>query len=255
MREITATILTNRSLSPELWYLELQPPPEWETVQPGQFVQLGLGGDRPELLRRPLSIYQSHPTLGFLYQLVGRGTAVLSGRSPGQQLPVLGPLGRGWQPPASARRALLVAGGVGWAALALLSEQLLAQGVQTDLLVGARNAQTLAALGLDHRPELRLHLATDDGSLGHHGMNTELLPELLDSTVWDYLAACGPEPMLRKVAALAAEQGLDCEVSLEQRMACGLGACLSCVIETTAGRRKVCLDGPVFAAREVWGES
>ena len=102
-----------------------------------------------------------------------------------------------------------------------------------------------------HSATVFFHPATDDGSLGHHGFNTDLLESLLATYRFDYIATCGPEPMQRIVAEKARQHGIACEVSLERRMACGLGACLSCVVETTDGKKRACIDGPVFDAREV----
>ena len=175
----------------------------------------------------------------------------------------MGPVGRAWQSPADVRRALLVGGGVGAAPLFMLAESLVNAGVRTDVVLGA---QTQAALTCRERYEALLaaapacddapRCATDDGSFGREGFCTSLVEEALADAKaagepYDYLAVCGPEPLMRIVAAMAAEAGVPCEVSMERRMACGIGACLSCVVDTTDGKQRACVDGPVFDARKV----
>lgn len=272
MISVDAKVLANMQLSGTLWYLELQAAELPELVVPGQFVQLQLTDDSQHVLRRPFSVYRifsddgAYNRLALLYQTVGAGTRALCGYGVGTTVNLVGPLGQGWRQPVYARRVLLVAGGAGWAALALAAGSFITFGVETHLLVGARNADYLQALNINGEarpypleeygtPEqdgtIHLHLATDDGSLGFHGMNTELVPQLLENYEFDYIAACGPEPMMRIVAEAAILRGIVCEVSLERRMACGMGSCLSCSVQTAGGRRKVCTDGPVFGAGEV----
>ncbi|MCL2136781.1 MAG: dihydroorotate dehydrogenase electron transfer subunit [Coriobacteriia bacterium] len=267
-----ATIITNTNLTGDLWQAVLKVAEIPEMVVPGQYVHLQLK-QRPEhMLRRPFSVHKVLVTddepdqLVITYQTVGQLTGHLAGLKPGETVNLLGPLGQGWRLPVRIKRALFVGGGVGWAALAMAAGSLSAFSVETHLLVGARNADYLEALSIginDRSYPLNLygsesevgssfiHLATDDGSTGHHGMNTELLDDLLDAYEFDYIATCGPEPMQRIVAMKAISLGISCEVSLERRMACGLGSCLSCTVATHKGNQKVCSDGPVFDAGEI----
>jgi dihydroorotate dehydrogenase electron transfer subunit len=290
MISINASIQANSCLADGLWQLILAVDREFGPVTPGQFVHLRMIKKPGHILRRPFSVHQvldwpgDRYGLVVTYQVVGEFTAQMSSLVTGDELGLLGPLGRGWQPPAACRSALLVGGGVGWAPLALLADSLAETGVKTDILIGVRNVDYLrvltvqydgipvsmapasqAASGFIHsidsvdtgvndsvgKGPVYFHVSTDDGSYGFNGMNTELLAGLLASHQFDYVAACGPEPMMQKVAASASAQGIVCEVSLERRMACGIGACLSCSVETRQGRRKVCSDGPVFDAREI----
>lgn len=228
-------------------------------VRPGQFVHLRLDGLEAHILRRPFSVYRASATDGtitLLYQVVGAGTRRMQSLSLGAQLSILGPVGTGWQPGA-ARRCLLIGGGTGAAALYLLAEDLVARGVTLDVVLGAATGELLVC----EDPFVRLlevaaaggrcQVTTDDGSRGAKGLVTERAARLLAEHAYDYIAACGPEPMLRAVASLAEAAGLRCEVGLERRMACGLGACLGCTVETTQGNKRACADGPVFNAREV----
>jgi len=274
----TATVYANQGLAPGIYSLTLDAPRIAPLARPGQFVHLGLGlatagQDSPHPLRRPFSVYQvgadrrgDFQRLTLLYQTIGSGTLAISRLQPGDAVSLLGPLGRGWQPPVATRRALLVGGGVGFAPLALLAGALMARSVEVHALVGARNLATLNALlggGLACLPypdrtqdallDARhfIHLATDDGSAGYHGLNVGLLSDLLAQYDFDYIAACGPEPMQRAVALAARQHSIYCEVSLERHMACGIGACLSCIVQTGSGTQRACLDGPVFDAQEV----
>lgn len=255
-----APVLANRQVGPNLYLMEVRAPEVAAAAQPGQFVHVRVPGMEAHVLRRPLGIYACDAQAGtfdMLYQVVGFGTEHMTGLAPGAELEVIGPIGRGWQPPQGARRALIVGGGVGAAPLYMLAAGLATQGTQVKTVLGS---QTSAMLVFNDRFEQALGCApacsTDDGSFGHAGFCTPLVQRALDEAAeagdpFDYLAVCGPEPLMRAVAAMAAEAGVPCEVSLERRMACGVGACLSCVVDTVGGKRRACVDGPVFPAEEV----
>ncbi|MDR1513605.1 MAG: dihydroorotate dehydrogenase electron transfer subunit [Propionibacteriaceae bacterium] len=162
------------------------------------------------------------------------------------------PVSGGFELPAGTR-ALLVGGGLGAAPLHLLGREFAAAGVLADLVLGARTAAALVGradfetvLGSEH-----VFVTTDDGSAGVRGQTTAEAARLLAANAYGYVATCGPEPMQRAVAALAATHGVPCDVSLERRMACGVGACLTCVVTTRRGKARACVDGPVFRAEEV----
>ena len=260
-----ARILANAKVGPNLYLMELASPRIAAAIEPGQFVHMKVPNMEAHILRRPFSVYARDAaagTLEILYQAVGFGTDHMTRIEPeraehlsGAEL--IGPVGRGWQPPANARRALLVGGGVGAAPLFMLCESLISAGVRTDVVLGA---QTEAALTCRARYEALLdaspRCATDDGSFGREGFCTSLVEEALVEAAaagepYDYLAVCGPEPLMKIVAGMAAEVGVPCEVSMEKRMACGIGACLSCVVDTVDGKKRACVDGPVFDARKV----
>jgi NAD(P)H-flavin reductase len=216
---------------------------------PGQFAMLaaaerwGGGADERPFLPRAFSVARRHPdgTLDFLLEDVGPGTERLAELRPGDDVWLLGPLGRGFSPPRDGRRPLLVGGGVGIAPLAIWQDRL---GAECDVLLGFRDAAHAegAALLAD------ACIATDDGSVGHHGLVTELLaPELGGAEVY----ACGPPPMLEAVRALCAEHDVPAQLALESGMACGYGACFGCVVPTRGGYVRLCVDGPVLAAAEL----
>jgi dihydroorotate dehydrogenase electron transfer subunit len=222
------------------------------SVEPGQFVHLQIPQLEAHVLRRPISVYAADPgegTIDLLYQEIGEGTRHLTTIEQGTQLDAIGPLGRGWQPPEETTSALLIAGGVGLAPLNMLAEQL-SKTADVQFAIGAQNADRLVLPSFE-TDRIRERFSTDDGSLGPKGFATDIARGFLEKNRYDYIATCGPEPMQRIVSALAEEFDVPCEVSLERRMACGIGACLSCFVQTTEGSKRACVDGPVFNAREV----
>lgn len=219
--------------------------------RPGQFAELRVDGTPTVMLRRPISIHSfdaASNEIGFLVQVVGDGTRWLASLKEGDKVNVLLPLGNGFTLPADkATRLLLVGGGVGSAPLYGLAQELKRLGNDFVILIGARSAKDLyrcaefQALG-------RVEYTTEDGSLGEKGFvtNHSVLGEK-----FDYICTCGPKPMMMAVAKYAREKGIACEASLENKMACGLGACLCCVEDTTSGHKCVCTDGPVFSIDEL----
>jgi dihydroorotate dehydrogenase electron transfer subunit len=184
--------------------------------------------------------------LQFLIEDVGPGTRRLCELDAGSDLSLVGPLGVGFAPPRDGRRPLLVGGGVGMAPLTIFRDQAEAAGAGSAVtaLLGFRDAE--------HAPGAELipgaTVATDDGSVGHHGLVTELLRRALDDGEHAEVYACGPPPMLEAVRALCAERDVPAQLALESGMACGFGACFGCVVPTTEGYIRLCLDGPVLEA-------
>ena len=267
-----ARIVENECVGPRLYLMVLESPQIAKTIKPGQFVHVRIPGMPDHILRRPFSVYAANPatnTIDILYQTVGYGTDFMTTLTPDSAslsvVEVLGPVGRCWMPPEHVKRALLVGGGVGAAPLYMLAEQLVKAQVHTDVVLGAQTEQALVCRGRyevllsSHEADVVAPLcSTDDGSYGRAGFATSLVAEALESAAqaarpYDYVAVCGPEPLIRAVAELCAGANVYCEVSMERRMACGIGACLSCVVETTDGKLRACVDGPVFdATKVVW---
>lgn len=223
-----------------------------QVAAPGQFLHLKCGPG--QLLRRPISICNwsaRRDLIRLVFSVRGEGTAWLSQRQVGESLDVLGPLGNGFSMKSGASY-LLVGGGIGVPPLLGCAVQ--GGGACTAVLGfrSARQAMLLEEFGQACPGGVRL--ATDDGSLGHHGFVDALVAQELESHPGLYagVLACGPKPMLRAVAAVCARYEVDCQVSLEERMGCGVGACLVCACPTVdGGYAHVCKDGPVFPAQEV----
>lgn len=247
-------VLANERVCEGVGSLVLDAPRCSSMVRPGQFVHVRIGRDTGNILRRPFSVYRAgRGRIEILYQVVGQGTLQLAQKKPGDEsMDIVGPLGRGWRVPDGASHALIVTGGLGAAPLGMLADELASRGVATVVAMGAPCGERLVARDHYERVARRVEVATDDGSCGRGGFVTEISARLLSAEEFDIVYTCGPEAMQRIVAAQAADAGVACQVSLERLMACGIGACLSCVVTTRDGQRRACVDGPVFDAEEVF---
>lgn len=228
------------------------PPGLASSLRPGHFVDVlcRVDGSFDPLLRRPYSIFRTDPqanTLTLMVRPFGRGSTWLANRYVGEVLDVLGPLGNTFEIKPRTRNLLMVAGGVGVAPLVFLSDLAVSRDLNVTFLMGSANAAGL--LATSHIPSVVEFLAaTDDGSAGHHGFVTGLVP---DYVAWaDQIFSCGPEAMFRSLRAAANPHRMQgkptVQVSVEQTMACGLGACLGCVVETKRGMQTSCVQGPIF---------
>lgn len=220
-----------------------------EQAKPGQFLHILCGGDA--YLRRPISICDvvDKRYLRFLFKVCGEGTKSLATRQVGDKLDVLGPLGNGFSlHEEDADAVLLIGGGIGVFPLLHLAKQM--KGKATVLL-GFRDKKSVimdnefAAVSKD------VFVATDDGSCGFHGLVTEILLNILRSNTVSRIYTCGPTPMMKAVSQIAKEHGIPVQVSLEERMGCGVGACVTCTCTVAGSRKRVCKDGPVFDGAEV----
>ena len=226
----------------------LQPLPD---IMPGQFVQVRVDGSPSTYLRRPISIHdveldQNEITL--LVQQVGEGTRHLAAAEDGDTINMVLPLGNGFSLPEKGERCLLVGGGIGIAPLYYFAKVLNAKGVRPTLLLGGKAETDLLRLA-DYQNLGETFVTTEDGSLGDKGFVT--MHSVWQKQSFDKIYVCGPKPMMKAVAKLAAEKNVWCEVSLENLMACGLGACLCCVEDTVDGHVCVCKEGPVFNTRRL----
>lgn len=262
-------IVENRPVARDTYRLRLADATIAGSIKPGQFVMIrpGAEGSSDPLLGRPLALYDvvrdaSGSPIGFdvVYLVVGRGTAALARRAPGERLSVWGPLGNGFGPPPSGP-VLFVAGGIGQTPFLALGREWLGSGrgcsTSATLLYGVRTAALLAGVDDFRAAGIDVEIATDDGSAGHHGFVTELLAKRLERGERPArVVGCGPPAMLSALARLTARHGIECDVSLENHMACGFGACFSCVApirqpDGSSDLRRVCVEGPVFSAEVV----
>ncbi|MEW6264119.1 MAG: dihydroorotate dehydrogenase electron transfer subunit [Thermodesulfobacteriota bacterium] len=254
-------VLENSRLEAGVFLLRLESPAIAAAASPGQFVMVRAGG-APEkglgpLLKRPFSLFRIGPEedILLLYQVVGAGTELLARVSPGEHLEVLGPLGRGFFPPADLARAYLVAGGMGLAPLQALAEAL---HLRTELTLFHGSFSSTSLLNAGHEVDYyrgRQWVTTEDGSAGEKGLVTAVLARELTKSPAPVFA-CGPRAMLAETVRLARAAAVPCQVSLEAHMACGLGACQGCVVELASSGGgpvygRVCKEGPVFSAEEI----
>ena len=213
---------------------------------PGQFVEVRVDGSPSTFLRRPISINfvdRTNNELWLLVATVGEGTKALAKLQAGDSLNCVLPLGNGFTPARTGEKVLLIGGGVGVAPLLYMGAEMRQAGIEPTFLLGARTAQDLLMTDIFNRYG-RVYVTTEDGSEGEKGFVTN--HSILEQEQFDRISTCGPTPMMKAVARLAKDKGIACEVSLENLMACGLGACLCCVEKTTEGNVCVCKDGPVF---------
>ena len=224
-------------------------------MMPGQFAQLRVDGSKETFLRRPISINfvdTKQNQIWFLVQLVGAGSRALGRLKEGDTLNALLPLGNGFSMPVSAeKKHLLVGGGVGTAPLLYLGAQMNLMGMRPTFLLGARTKDMLLQME-DFQRVGDVYVTTEDGSAGEKGFVTQ--HSILFKQHFDRILVCGPSPMMKAVAKFARANSVPCEVSLENMMACGLGACLCCVEKTVKGNVCVCTEGPVFDINELTWE-
>lgn len=251
------TVVANDRMTEGVGLLVLEAPWAAAEVRPGQFVHLRIASGRDFILRRPFSVHRRVGTrIEILYQVLGIGTRAMSLLEPGDACDLVGPLGNGWTVSDRMEHVLFVTGGLGAAPMGMLAEELAGNGVAVTVAAGAPTAERLVARDLFEEVARRVEVATDDGTAGRQGFVTLVSQELLEAEQYDRVYCCGPEPMQRIVATQCRELDIDCEVSLERLMACGIGACLSCVVSTTEGLKRACVDGPVFDASVVaWDPS
>jgi len=253
LKRFSAPVLSVEEVRPGIFLLWARVPEI--APEPGQFFMLGCGEET--FLRRPLSVHRTAPSrLAFLFQVVGKGTAWLSGRKPGDSLDLLGPMGRGFQLDRRAKSVLLVAGGMGVAPLAFLAQRSLEQGLEATILLGARTGERLIAGGFLPKG-VELVTITEDGSQVKKGKVSDLFLGTLPALVPAFTSgatqvfACGPVEMLKAMSMMPELEGVPVQVSLELRLGCGFGVCLGCSVPTRNGNRLVCRDGPVFLLDEV----
>lgn len=244
----------NDSINKDYFVLYLECPEDLPVILPGQFLEVLVPGSPATYLRRPFSIYdviQDQRMITVLIKSVGEGTRALAGLQEGDLVNVIYPLGKSFSEP-ERQRALLVGGGVGIAPMLWLAKTLHSKGKIVDVLIGGRTNNDIIEPWL-YEPFGNVFICTDDGSMGEKGMVTQHSVFSHPDFGYDKVYACGPDPMMKAVARLAYAKSVPCEVSLENLMACGIGACLCCIVETMDGNKTTCVEGPVFDSRELAG--
>jgi len=248
-------IVENRQITSDLWDVMLRAPQIAREAKPGQFLHVRVSNGVDPLLRRPMSFYRiGSDTVDLLVRDAGRGSKAIIGKGVGDTLDLMGPLGNGFSIHPASRHLLMIGGGSGVGPLVALSEVAVSQGLSVVMLLGFRSADRVYPSEL-LSPEVEYYVATDDGSAGHHGFVTDLVSDYLG---WaDALYGCGPRAMFLSLLEVVRGVNLQksVQLSMEENMACGVGACFGCVVENRRGEMKsVCQDGPVFEMRDlVWG--
>ncbi len=246
-----AVIISQERIAPDVYSLWLKTEQIAQFAKAGQFISI-YSDDGSRMLPRPISICEidkNDGALRLVYRIAGKGTAEFAEKSTGMELSILGPLGNGF--PLKNKKAFLIGGGIGIPPMLELAKQL---ACEKQIVLGYRNVDMF--LLEEFKKQGKVYVATEDGSFGSHGNVLDAIRENgLDA---DIIYACGPTPMLRALKQYAAENGIECWISLEEKMACGIGACLACVCKskevddhTNVHNKRICKEGPVFRAEEV----
>lgn len=245
-------LLKKSAIAKDIYSFEILCPEIAEIAKPGQFVHIRVDGFT---LRRPVSICgidAEKGTLRIVFEIRGEGTAVMAKLNEGELIDMLAPLGHGFTVNPDFNKVVLIGGGIGTPPMLPLAN---AYGEKATVITGFRSANAVILQEDFRKTGAETILCTDDGSLGIHGFVTQPFEEIVKSEKIDAVYACGPMPMLKGISSICRENGIYCEISLEERMACGIGACLGCACKTKKNDEEyfahVCKEGPVFNAEEV----
>lgn len=260
-------ILSNEEIQKDCFLMKIKVAPSFENPLPGQFVMIRIAGLNDPFLSRPISIYsfsrgKNFCTLELLYRVVGKGTQILAGLIEGSQVEINGPLGNGFKTDSIKENIVIISGGIGIAPLSLLIESLRHEARCSSpammMYPGFQNAGAVVGLGKMQKLCRAVNVCTDDGTLGKKGFVTQIFQKDMKQYTPDKTSifACGPREMLKALAKVLDGSEFDCQVSLEERMACGTGACMGCAVaikdkEGALAYKRVCSDGPVFNLADI----
>ncbi len=252
-------VLRNKKLNSSYFVLELLAPEKLPKILPGQFVQVLIDNSKNTFLRRPFSVHNidyNKNTFKLLIQKVGNGTKVLSYLEKGNLINIIYPLGNNFSMPFD-NNVLLVGGGCGIAPLLFLAKYLFENNIIPTILIGGKGRKDIVELE-EYGKYGHVFVITEDGTIGVKGLITHhpLLSDInknkdKSKANFSKIYTCGPELMMREIARISKENNIDCEASLENMMACGIGACLCCVVKTIRGNERVCTEGPIFNTKDL----
>ena len=245
------TVKHYQRLNADNYILTLSSDTDIENVNPGNFAEIKVPDAPDVFLRRPISILDvnhDENTISFYIKAIGKGTKKMGNLAIGSKLNLVYPLGNSFSV-GNQKNVLIVGGGSGIAPFIMLAEKLKKQNTTVTFLIGARSKGDVF-LTDEFSKFGDVHVITEDGSLGEKGLVTQH-SVFTDNLSFDYIYTCGPDPMMKAVAKIAHQKNIICEASLENMMACGIGACLCCVTPTSGGNKCVCTDGPVFNTKEL----
>lgn len=258
---VKAKITAIEQLKEDLYKFSVQAPEIVENAKPGHFIEIRVIDNIEPLLRRPISIYNINKETGileFIFQVKGKGTEILAKRNIGEELDIIGPLGYGTFDIKEYKNAAIIGGGIGTFPLYELAKELKQNtSSNVNIYLGFRNKNLVVLEEEFKAVSDNLIITTDDGSYGISGFAINELKRDIEENKIDKIFACGPLPMLKAVQTLAIEKNIPCQISLEEKMACGLGVCLGCAVKTARSSKEapeywhVCKAGPVFSATDV----
>jgi dihydroorotate dehydrogenase electron transfer subunit len=244
-------VVGNKRLNKDFFILELTGESKIPVLLPGQFAQVRVDGSTETFLRRPISIHDvdyEKNTFKLLIQIAGKGTETLSRLDNSDILNLVYPLGNSFSLPAAEEKVLIVGGGCGIAPLLFLGKYLKSNGCVPDILLGFRNRDRIIEFE-EYSETGNVFVTTEDGSMGEKGYVTG--HSVLSKNKYDRICCCGPDSMMKALGAYSRDRNIVCEVSLENLMACGIGACLCCIVDTVKGNLCTCIDGPVFNVNDL----
>jgi dihydroorotate dehydrogenase electron transfer subunit len=259
-------ILKNEEIQEDCFLMQLKIPSSFQNPLPGQFVMIRIAGLNDPFLSRPISIYsfsreKNYTTIELLYQVVGKGTQIMAGLIEGSQVEINGPLGNGFEIKSVKKNIIFISGGIGIAPLSMLIQSLRCRDDCSSEMVIYPGFQSAAAVvGLDKMKKLcrDVTVCTDDGTLGKKGFVTQIFQKDMNKFTPENTSifACGPREMLKTLAKILNKSKFDCQVSLEERMACGTGACMGCAVAVKDKKggltyKRVCADGPIFNLADI----
>jgi dihydroorotate dehydrogenase electron transfer subunit len=265
-------VLENEEIQEDCFLMKIRVASSFENPVPGQFVMIRIAGLHEPFLSRPISIYsftrhEIYCTMELFYRVVGKGTQILAGLIEGSQLEINGPLGNGFDVSSVKKKVVFISGGIGIAPLSMLIETLrMRENFSSSEMVMYPGFQSISAVvGLERMNKLcrDVHVCTDDGTIGEKGFVTQIFKKDLEifKPEETSMFACGPRGMIKALANVLNPSNFNCQVSLEERMACGTGACMGCVVaikdeKGTLNYKRVCTDGPVFKLNDIiWDET
>ncbi len=245
-------VVSNEKICPKFYLLKIDAKPILKKIQPGQFIHIRMSDGLEPFFRRPFSVYRAQKYVEIFYEAVGPGTKILASKKKGDSLDVLGPLGNPFRLPSKGiKQVVMIAGGIGVAPFLVLSDVLKNKGYEFILLYGGRTKGHVYPMKEFKQNKVKVFISTDDGSVGAKGRVSELFAKISSDPKTTFLYTCGPKPMMASVQRFALEHNLQGQACCEEVMACALGACLGCSIETKSGYKTCCYEGPVFDLKEV----
>lgn len=257
---IKAKLISKEELKHGIFKFSVQADEIVNTAKPGNFIEIRVNNDIEPFLRRPISIYnmdKENGVLEFIFQVKGKGTTILSERKEGKLIDIVGPLGYGTFKYSNYQNIAIIGGGIGVFPLYELAKNAKNDNKNVNIYLGFRNKDLVVLENEFKQVSNNLIITTDDGSYSQKGFAIDFLKKDIEDGKIDSIFACGPLPMLKAVQKLAIEKEIPCQISLEEKMACGLGVCLGCAVKTSASSKEnpeywhVCKAGPVFQAKDV----